>query len=294
MLIWTGLRLVDSLNAQFSTLSVDGGFGKMQEIKKAMKMEVSFHPAGFPEREIQGRKISRPELGDIYPHFPLDNTVEASDEDARNWVHEVDVSPPDEIVSRELSEYAEQHGVALGVSEQARKDMNFHLIEVPLSVSAPLDKHIVLLRLELSLEPTSGENPPVFFSLYPTPMSQETVYNTEDANIDLSSTLAEFVSFHAGDKAVGSLGLRLGFPLQWKSRRAEVLSSAPLKNTIEWCVTDHSIRNGFIAYAIVRMPRGTKATLTPSLGFELRKSYFWKYYEMDKPPHTYTIGQATA
>lgn len=153
---------------------------------------------------------------------------------------------------------------------------DFYLIQVPLTLMLPDQQKLVRLRLELTLQAPGAKPEDVLaYDLFPTTRIDVKKIMSGEVSLDVSQAL-EFVLLASGPGAVLApgakcLGLKLELPFQWNSSVVAIQSSARMSNPVRWSLTDSAIQNGFSAAAIIRVPKGTKFSVTANFLGEVRQ-----------------------
>jgi hypothetical protein len=175
---------------------------------------------------------------------------------------------PVDLATRELVGYAAQQGTPLGaeISPDASR-FDFHVVSVPVNIVVPPPQRLVRLRLILRLQSDPATEPILAWDLFPTDKVENVDVNIGEASLDISKALA----FVCPAPVADVLGLKLRFPIAWKSVNVVIDCSGRMSNPAEWYVNDASISSAFIGYAIVRAPKGSRVSVATELVGEIRR-----------------------
>ncbi len=193
--------------------------------------------------------------------------------EASEMLDELSFRLPADIASQELVEFAKQKKTPLDVSIIADTSrFAFYLVMIPLNIVVPPHQRLVRLRLILNMRSDQANQPLVAWDMFPTDRVEQLDVKVGEFSLDISKALG-FIFSAPASSISELLGLKLQFPLGWKSTTAVIDASGPMSNPAEWYINDASITSSFIGYAIIRAPRGVPVTVTADLLGEVRRSH---------------------
>jgi hypothetical protein len=216
---------------------------------------ITMHPA-----EIMGW-----EAEDLVSSVLGENPEPANDEEVRAMLNQLRISLPRQIQRAELVSHAAQLKSPLGEGLEPG-EFSYFLAEVPLNILVP-ENH-VMVRLRLQLDLGGAESGALAYDLFPPDQWEVGEKSLGQVDVDVSKLL----TFVSPAPIAECLGFKLGFPIKWKTLTVNVSTSDRMSNPAEWYVKDESIRHGFVAYLIVRAPKGELVEVQATLACELRKA----------------------
>lgn len=199
---------------------------------------------------------------------------------------------PADIDKRELVAYAAEQKTPLGPAVLAdSSNFDFHLIVVPVNIVVPAPERLVRLRLILDLRTEKPGKSAVAWDVFPNDDIQNVDVKIGEVSVDISKAL----SFVCPAPLADALGLKLQFPLGWKSVNVVIDSSGRMSNPAEWYVNDAAITSSFTGYAIVRAAKGERVTVAAELVGDVRRPgpVGWLFKTHFRAlPQTYVLGSA--
>jgi hypothetical protein len=215
------------------------------------------HPAVVPEWEAEDMLAGR--LGD--------ETWKADEAEARAMLDRVRLELPTQAQHTDLAAFAAERATPLDaklVADGNRYD--FSLVGLPIATLVPEDRRLVRLRLRVTLENASAGAPPEAYDVFPTTEWTATEHKAATVSVDVGKALFVVLG-PVGD----ALGLKLELPFRYTTHEARVQSTGPNSNPVEWLVKDARIKEGFVAYLIIRAAKDAAVELHGELACELRR-----------------------
>ncbi|GAB1689716.1 hypothetical protein [Krasilnikovia sp. M28-CT-15] len=167
---------------------------------------------------------------------------------------------------QESLESARSKETPLLVPLEASEGHDYFLLAVPLTIIVPERYALTRLRLKLRFHSDAHDADVVAQDLAPTTQTVERAHDVGEVSLDVSKAL----SFVLPPAVAECFGLRLAFPLRWKSEYALIQASGFMSNPVEWYVADEAMRNGFIGYVITRSAPGTAFDVAAEVAAEVR------------------------
>jgi hypothetical protein len=208
-----------------------------------------------------------------------------SSNEIQTMLDELRVELPRDIQRAELIGYAAKVECPLGTGLEGER-FRYFLLSVPLNVLVPDMYRLVRLRLRLELEAEGA----VAYDLFPQDQWSTGETSLGEASVDVSKLL-KFVCPPAAD----CLGLKLGFPIKWKTTSVRIRTSDRMSNPVEWYLTDDAMQHGFAGYAIVRAPANTPVEVRATLACEVRRAGVLGHFtsaRLQSAKHSYTLAGA--
>jgi hypothetical protein len=188
----------------------------------------------------------------------------ATREEAAQLLDDVALSVPRRSPVRDLGGYAAQHALQLSQSALAEsRRFDFHLMELPVSISVPAGRALTRLRLGLDAETGAEEVPPVAYDVFPADGD-----GLAAVGGDLAADVSRALTF-ARRTGSGTLGLELAAPGELAGQQASVRWAQRLTNPVTWDVSGERIGGQLAVCVIWRTPRGRPLNVRASVLGEL-------------------------
>jgi hypothetical protein len=189
----------------------------------------------------------------------------ATREETAHLLDRVVLSLPRLSPIRNLAGYAAEHGVPLRQPAAADCErFDFHLLELPVSISVPAGRKLTRLRLGLDAEAVGSEDQVVAYDVFPAEAGQPAAGDGAAVSVDVSDMLT-----FASPAAAGMLGLNLTAPAWPPGRQAAVRCAQRLANPVAWDIGGEALGERFTAYVIWRAPKRVPLKVSASLLGEL-------------------------
>lgn len=219
--------------------------------------------------------------------------AKADDVQARTFFDEVDISLPQDIQQRFLSQYAVSQPTPF--SEALLSDItkfDYYLLEVPITIVVPEDRSLVCLGLSLDMQSSPQQDPPVLvlpYSLFPTTGFKEKDWDIGELSLDTAKALSALIP--GSGAFANALKFEIKFPLKWKTLHWTIQSSNQLRNPAKWVLKDEAIQNGFNAYTVVRAPIGVTVKVEANLQAVIKKGRLFATAETKQDRLVYTLSR---
>jgi hypothetical protein len=220
-----------------------------------------------------------------------EETRDASDAEKKKMLEEATLRLPDDIIPTELTGYAASNETPISPEVPTKtSDFSFYLIKIPVQILIPEENpRLERLRLTFEMLPKEHNGTKIIaYDMFPRTLTEEKVAKLGEVDIDISKAL-KFVPVLT--PVADCLGIKLNFPLEWKTKEVNIQAAGLQSNPIDWYVKDKAIQNGFQGYAIIRVPREASVDISGSLVVEFIKDRSWgrekAQFESDK--HVYRL-----